>query len=127
VLGVGDDAGLGAGERARLVAEVVDRHGQHRHRHPLTRGEQHVELTGRRQRRDLVGEVDQLVRRVPHRRDDDDDLVAGLLGVDDALRDALDAGGIGDRRAAVLLHDNAHSGLTPGDRGRNEPDSTRGR
>ena len=41
---VGDHAGLRPGERLRLVAEVADRHRQHRHRDPLAGGEQHVQL-----------------------------------------------------------------------------------
>ena len=44
----------------------------------------------------------------PIARDHDDDVVAGALGVDDALGDPLDALGIGDGGTAVLLHDNAH-------------------
>ena len=58
--------------------------------------------------RDLLGEVEQLVGGVAHRGDDDDDVVAGLAGVDDALGDPLDAVGVGDGGAAVLLHDEAH-------------------
>ena len=60
------------------------------------------------QRADLLGQVDQLVGGVAHRGDDDDDLVAGLLGVDDPLGDPLDAVGVGDGRTAVLLHDQGH-------------------
>ena len=47
----------------------------------------------------------QLVGGVAHGRDDDDDVVSLLLGRDDALGDPLDRLGVGDRRAAVLLHD----------------------
>src|SRR5690606_12074927 len=54
------------------------------------------------------GEVDELIRRVPHRRDHDDDLVARLARLDDALGHTLDAHGIRDGRAAVLLHDEGH-------------------
>ena len=108
--GVGDDAGLAAGEGAGLVAEVGDRHGQQRHRDPLAGGEQHVQLAAGGQRADLLGEVDQLVGGVAHRRHDHDDVVAGLAGVDDALGDPLDALGVGHGRAAVLLHDQAHGG-----------------
>ena len=61
--------------------------------------------------RDLLGEVEQLVGRVAHRGDDDDDVVAGLAGGDDPLGDPLDAVGVGDRGAAVLLHDQAHDEL----------------
>ena len=72
------------------------------------RGEQHVELARRRDRRDLVREVEQLVGRVAHRADGDDHVVARLAGLDDALGDALDALRVGDGRSAVLLHDQAH-------------------
>ena len=105
---VGDDAGLRAGERDGLVAEVVDRHREERHRDPLAGGEQHVQLAGVRTLRDLAREVDQLVRRVAHRGDDDADAVAGLGGRDDPPRDALDPLGIGDRGAAVLLDHDRH-------------------
>jgi hypothetical protein len=47
---VGDHTGLRAGEGPRFEALVGDRHGQQRHRDPLTRGQQHVELARRRQR-----------------------------------------------------------------------------
>ena len=110
--GVGDHAGLRPGERLRLVAQLGDGHREQRHRDPLAGREQHVELTRRRQRRHLLGEVAQLVGRVAHRRDDHDHVVAGPLGVDDALGDPLDAGRVGHRRAAVLLHDNAHGYLS---------------
>ena len=100
-------AWLPVNERASKP-EVGDRHREQRHRDPLAGGEQHVELAPRRQRADLLGEVEQLVGGVAHRGHDDDHVVAGPSGVDDALRDALDALGIGHGRAAVLLHDKAH-------------------
>ena len=53
VVGVGDDPGLGPGERRALHAAVGQRHAQQRHRDPLARGEQHVELARRTRRRDL--------------------------------------------------------------------------
>ena len=105
---VGDHAGLGAGERLGGVAELGDRHRDQRHRDPLAGGEQHVELARRRQRRHLLCEVAQLVGGVAHRGDHDHHVVAGPAGRDDPLGDALDAGGVRDGRAAVLLHDNAH-------------------
>ena len=100
------------GERLGLEAQGVDRHRQQRHRDPLTGGEQHVELAALGHRHDLLGQVDQLVGGVTHRRDDHRDVVAGLLGVDDAFGDPLDPLGVGDGRAAVLLHDETHA-LTP--------------
>ena len=111
VLGVRDHAGLAAGERAGVVAQAADRHGEQRHRDALAGGEQHVELARRRDRRDLVGEVEQLVGGVAHGADGDDDVVAGLARLDDALRDALDALGVGDGGSAELLHDQAHERL----------------
>ena len=109
----GEHAGLRAGERPGLVPEVVDRHRQQRHRDALTRGEQHVQLPARRQRADLVGEVEQFVGRVAHRGDDDDDVVAGLAGGDDPLGHPLDPLRVGDGGTAVLLHDQCHDGTTP--------------
>ena len=51
------------------------------------------------------GEPLEVVGRLAHRRDDDDDVVALPPGADDVLGDRLDAVGVGDRRAAVLLHE----------------------
>ena len=51
----------------------------------------------------------QLVGGVAHRGDHDDHVVPGLPGGHDALRDPLDALGVGDRGAAVLLHDEPHA------------------
>ena len=104
----GEHAGLRAGERLGLVALRVDRHRQQGHRDPLAGGEQHVELAPARHRDDLLGQVDQLVGGVAHRGDDHDHVVAVALGGDDALGDPLDPLGVGDRRAAVLLHDETH-------------------
>ncbi len=113
VHGVGDDTGLGAGEGAGLVTEVGDGHGDQRHRDALTRRQEHVELATRRERRHLVGEVEQLVGGVAHGGDDHAYGVTGLAGLDDPPGDALDAVGVGDRRSAVLLDDEAHFGGAP--------------
>ena len=106
---VGDDAGLRAGERPRLEPQVGDGHGEDRHRDALTCGQQHVELTSGGYGGDLLGQVEQLVGRVTHGRDHDDDLVALTTGGDDALGDPLDPLGVGDGRTAVLLDDEPHS------------------
>jgi hypothetical protein len=99
------------------MTEVGDGHREEGHRDALPRGEQHVELAPRRKWRDPLGEFDELVGGVAHRRDDDDHMVTRALGVDDALGYALDAVSVGDRRAAVLLHDQTHAappdGTTP--------------
>jgi hypothetical protein len=86
----------------------VDRHRQQRHRDALTAREEHVQLARSRDRRDLRGEVEQLVGRVAHGAHGDDDVMPGTARIDDALGDALDALGIRDRRPAVLLDDQRH-------------------
>ena len=67
--------------------------------------EQDVELA----RIGIVGDrgrqAEQLVGRVAHRRDDDDEVVAGRALARDPARDALDAVGVGHGRAAELLDD----------------------
>ena len=113
VRGVGDHARLGSGERARLQAEGGDRHGQQRHRDPLTGGQQHVELTRGRQRAHLAGQVHQLIGRVTHRGHDHHDLVAALAGGHDPLRDPLDAIRVSNRRATVFLHHERHGRAAP--------------
>ena len=55
-----------------------------------------------------LGEVEQVVGGVPHRRDGHDDVVAGLLRLGDPPGDPLDALGVGQRRSAVLLDDDGH-------------------
>ena len=93
---VGDDARLAPGEGASLGPELGDGHGDEGHRDPLAGGEQHVELSRGRSGSHLLGQVEQLVRRVTHGRDDDADRVAGALGLDDAPGHALDRLGVGD-------------------------------
>ena len=110
--GVGDDTRLAPREGAHAVPQVGDGHGDESHRHPLTRGEQHVHLARRRDGAHLLREVEQLVGGVSHGRDDDAHVVARLLRLDDAVRHALDALGIGERRTAVLL-DNQAQGTSP--------------
>ena len=104
---VGDDPGLRAGERDRLVPEVVDHHRRERARDPLADRDEHVELARVRRGGDLVGEVEQLVGRVPHRGEDADDAVALLARGDEACGDALQLVRVGDRGAAELHHDRA--------------------
>ena len=59
-------------------------------------------------RADPARQVEQVVGGVAHRGHDHDDVVAGLLRVDDAMSDPLDALGVGDGGSSVLLHDQAH-------------------
>jgi hypothetical protein len=97
VRAVGDHARLRPGERPRLHAEVRDRHRQQRHRDPFPGGEQHVKLARGRQRAHLVGQVNELIGRIPHRGDRHHDLVAALARLHDPLRDPFDAVGVGNR------------------------------
>ncbi len=102
---VGDDPGLGAGERDRLVAQIVHGHRDEGARDPLAGREEHVELARVRLLGDLPGELEQPVGRVAHRRDGRDDANAARARLDQSLRDVLDLVGIGDRRAAELHDD----------------------
>ncbi len=103
-----DDTGLRAGERAGLSAQRFDGHRHQRVGDPLTGGQQHVQLAGRRRRAHLLGQLQQTVGGVAHRRDHHDDIVALLFGLDDAFGDTADPFGVGHRRSAVLLHDERH-------------------
>ena len=53
-------------------------------------------------------ELDQLVRRIAHRRNRDDDVVARERGRRHAARNALQRVGVGNGRAAVLLDYEGH-------------------
>ena len=107
VRGVGHDPRLRAGERDRLVAQVVDRHRTERARDPLADRDQHVQLAGHGARRDLVREPDQLVGRIAHGREDGDDAVSGLASRDEPLGDRTQAIDVRDRGPAELHHDRA--------------------
>ena len=111
VLGVGEDAGLGAGVGARRDAELGDGHGEQGHGDALTGGQQDVHLAGGGVGGQGGGLVEELVGRVPHRGDDDDDRVTGLAGGDDAPGDAPHRVDVADGRAAVLLDDQCHKAL----------------
>ena len=78
--------GLRAGERDRLVAEIDDRHRRERARDPLADRDEHVELARVGRGRDLVGEREQVVGRLAHRREDGDDAIAGLARGDEPAR-----------------------------------------
>jgi hypothetical protein len=73
---------------------------------------EHVHLARVRPRRHLLGQLDQLVGRVAHRRDDPDDPAPGQTGGDEPGGDPADLVGVGDGGAAELHHDDsAGSGL----------------
>ena len=78
-------------------AERLDGHRDQRVGDALTRGEQHVHFARGRGRADLSGQVEQVIGGVAHGGDDHDDVVALLLGLDDALSDATDPLGVRNR------------------------------
>ena len=102
---VGDDADLGAGEADGLLAERLDGHGHQGDGDLLAGGQEHVHLAGRRLVGDLAGQLDQLVGGVAAGADDDDDLVAGLLGADGPAGGGHDPLRVGHAGAAEFLHD----------------------
>ena len=111
---VGDEPDLPAGEADRLVALGVDGHGHQCDGDLLAGGEELVHLAFGRvfvapaERADVFGELDQVVGRVAHGGDDDDDLVALFLGRDGPAGGAVDALGVGDTGAAEFLDDETH-------------------
>ena len=108
VPGIGEEARLLTGERVGAVARRMNRHREQAHRDALARGHEHVHFTLGRIGIDAHRLIDEVIGRVAHCRDDHGDLVALFLRFDDALGHALDRIGIGDRRAAELLHDERH-------------------
>ena len=111
VLGVGEDTGLGTGVGLCRHAELGDGHGEQGHGDALPGGQQDVHLAGGGVSGQGGGLVEELVGRVPHRGDDDDNRVAGLAGGDDAPCDAPHRVDVADGRAAVLLDDQCHKAL----------------
>ena len=78
VVGVGHDPALGAGEGDGRAAQRLQRHGQKGHGDPLPGRQEHVQLAPDGAAADPPGQTDQLVRGLPHGRDDHDDRVPGL-------------------------------------------------
>ena len=117
VAAVGRDAGLRPAQADRLDAERVEGHRDERRALVLAGREQHVELALVGLLGDRGGEAQELVGRVAHRRDDDDEVRAGGPLARDPPRDAPDPVRVGEARAAELLHDErrqASGHSTPG-------------
>src|SRR5688572_6494393 len=111
---VGDEPDLPAREADRLVTLRVDRHGHESDGDLLAGGEELIHLAFRwalftsAERADVLGEFDQVVGRVAHRGNDDDDVIARELRSDRAAGGAVNAFGVGDTGAAEFLDDEAH-------------------
>ncbi len=106
---VGPHTRLVAGERISALAEAFDRHRQQGHRDALASGQQHVHLALRRRSgADGLGQVQELIRGVAHRRDHHRDIVSRTLGVDHTLRDSGDGLDVADGGATVLLDKQRH-------------------
>jgi hypothetical protein len=69
---LGDDAELRAGHRNGFAPHLVERHRHERNRNLLAGRQQRVILAPVRRLRHLIGQLDQIVGRVAHRRNDDD-------------------------------------------------------
>ncbi len=107
--GVGEDAGLRAGERDGVVAQLVDGHDHQSRGDALAGGEEHVHLAGGRVGRDLLGHFDEIVGRVAARGDHGHDRVPLFSSVDDPLSHPFHAGGISHRRPSELHHDDVRA------------------
>ena len=81
---------------------------EQRHGHALPRRDQHVELAPGCVGVDAPGEGEQPVGRLAHRAHDDHDVASRPLRGDDAVGHLADLLDVRDRRAAVLLDDEAH-------------------
>ena len=115
VAAVRRDAGLRPAQADRLDAHRVERHRDERRALVLTGREQHVELALVRLLGDRGGEAQELVGRVAHRRDDDDEVCARRPLARNPPRNAPDPVRVGEARAAELLHDerSRHRGILP--------------
>jgi hypothetical protein len=105
---VGDDPDLAPGEADRVDAAIVERHRHECRGDALTGGEQHVHLAAGLRRGNRVGERDQVVGGLAHRRDDHHDVVAVASRDRHVLGTGADAIGVGHRGAAVLLDEQSH-------------------
>ena len=108
VTGVGEEAGLLTGEGVGTAAFGVNGHGQQAHGNSLACGHQHVHLTLGRVGVDAQRLIDKVIGGVAHGGDHHGHLVALLFRLNNALGHTFDRFGIGDRRTAVLLHDESH-------------------
>jgi hypothetical protein len=105
---VGDDAGLAAGKADRVAAALANRHREERHGDAFASREQHVELAAIGIRGDFLGQRQQVVGGISHRRDDDHDVVAELARGHDSLGDSAQLVDVGNAAPPILLNDDCH-------------------
>ena len=109
----GSDARLRPAEADGGVALRAQAHRHQRARAQFAGGEQNVELAPVGVVRHLAGERDELVGGVAHGADDGDHAVPAVPSPRDARRRVLNLIRIGERTAAVLLHNQRHFSKTP--------------
>ena len=102
------DGDLPCAEGYRLHADGPQRHRAERGAHLLARGEQHVELARRRPLADLLCLLQQAVRRVALRGENDDHVVAFVHPRFDDARHAQKMRIVAHGAAAEFLYDQAH-------------------
>ena len=56
----------------------------------------------------MLGQAEQIVRRIAHCRDDDNNIVSAFFGLDDTFGDLLEFARVSDTAAAILLDDDGH-------------------
>ena len=100
-----------ARERDGRLAQRAKRHGEQGDGDLLARREQHIHLSRVLVRilRNALRELDEIIRRVAHRRDDDDDLVARLFLLQYTFGDVHDLFRGRHGAAAELLDNNCHN------------------
>jgi hypothetical protein len=105
---IGDDAGLGAGERDGAEAQPLESEGEERDGLLLAGGKKHVDLARSGLGIDLAGELDQAVGDAGHGGDDDDEPMPLAVGFRHTRGDMADALGRADGAAAIFLDDERH-------------------
>ena len=113
VKAVGHQADLGPGEADRGHPQALDGHGHERHAHLFAGGQEHVHLAGRRPVRDLPGQRDQLVGRVPPGRDHHQDLLTAMMSLDRPPRRRQNLVRVRNARPAEFLHKQRQRGQLP--------------
>ena len=105
---IGTDSHLGTGQRDRLVAEAMNRHGHERDTDLFAGAQEHVHFACRGLFVQFPCQIDQVVCLMAHGTDDDDHLIAFLLGADRFARRGLNLFWGSDARPTELLDNQSH-------------------